>query len=136
MTSDLFLAQFRIWILDMRRIAGDQPGTGACTLASAMQLWLWTLNHLQTARDADGAKLYQSARQGVTFPLADALCWLLAARCQILDLIELRIRGRGISRTGRGLRRTRPFPHRFVPCPIRPRRWGSRPHLRRTGLWI
>jgi alkylation response protein AidB-like acyl-CoA dehydrogenase len=93
MTSELFLAQFRIWILDMRRIAGDQPGTGACTLASAMQLWLWTLNHLQTARDADGAKLYQSARQGVTFPLADALCWLLAARCQILDLIELRIRG-------------------------------------------
>lgn len=93
MISDLFLAQFRIWILDMRRIAGEQPGTGACTLASAMQLWFWTLNHLQTARDADGAKLYQSARQGVTFPLADALCWLLAARCQILDLIELRVRG-------------------------------------------
>ena len=27
-------------------------------------------------------KLYQSARQGVTFPLADALCWLLAARAR------------------------------------------------------
>jgi alkylation response protein AidB-like acyl-CoA dehydrogenase len=93
MTNELFLAQFQAWTLDMRRIASDQPGTGACTLASAMQLWLWSLNHLQTARDADGAKLYQSARQGVTFPLADALCWLLAARCQILDLLELRAKG-------------------------------------------
>jgi alkylation response protein AidB-like acyl-CoA dehydrogenase len=93
MTSELFLAQFRAWTIDMRRIASDQPGTGACTLASAMQLWTWSLNHLQTARDADGAKLYQSARQGVTFPLADALCWLLAARCQILDLLELRAKG-------------------------------------------
>jgi hypothetical protein len=25
----------------------------------------------------------------VTFPLADALCWLLASRCQILDVLEL-----------------------------------------------
>src|SRR5260370_14662584 len=28
------------------------------------------------------SKLYQGSRQGVTFPLADALCWLLASRCQ------------------------------------------------------
>jgi hypothetical protein len=93
MTSELFLAQFQAWMIDMRRIASDLPGTGACTLASAMHLWLWSLNHLQTARDADGARLYQSARQGVTFPLADALCWLLAARCQILDLLQLRAKG-------------------------------------------
>ena len=45
------------------------------------------------ALDADGGRLYQSARQGVTFPLADALCWLLAARCQILDALELERRG-------------------------------------------
>jgi alkylation response protein AidB-like acyl-CoA dehydrogenase len=93
MTNELFLAQFQIWTREMRQIASDLPGTGACTLAGAMQLWLWTLNHLQTSRDAEGAKLYQSARQGVTFPLVDALCWLLAARCQILDLLELRAKG-------------------------------------------
>ena len=29
----------------------------------------------------------------MTFPLADALCWLLAARCQILDVLELEQRG-------------------------------------------
>jgi len=58
-----------------------------------MQLWLWTLNHVQTATDADGAKLYHKTRQGVTFPLADALCWLLAARQFILDIVELETKG-------------------------------------------
>ncbi|HEY4934222.1 MAG TPA: acyl-CoA dehydrogenase family protein, partial [Terriglobales bacterium] len=79
MTNELFQAQFQQWILDMRRVAEHRPGTGACSLATAMQLWMWTYNHLQVATDADGGALYQSARQGVTFPLADALCWLLAA---------------------------------------------------------
>jgi len=54
MTSEVFLAQFHTWIREMRRIASDHPGTGACTLASAMTLWLWTLNHLQNATDPDG----------------------------------------------------------------------------------
>ena len=89
MTDELFLAQFRSWIAEMREIASTHPGTGACTLATAMQMWLWTLNHLQAATDAEAATLYQAPRQGVTFPLADALCWLLAARCQILDVLEL-----------------------------------------------
>ena len=84
MTSEVFLAQFHTWIREMRRIASDHPGTGACTLASAMTLWLWTLNHLQNATDPDGNKLYHGQRQGVTFALADALCWLLASRYQIL----------------------------------------------------
>jgi alkylation response protein AidB-like acyl-CoA dehydrogenase len=93
MTNELFLAQFQQWIADMRRLASDRPGTGACTLASAMQLWLWTLHHVQSATDADGAKLYHKSRQGVTFPLADALCWLLAVRQFILDVVELETKG-------------------------------------------
>jgi hypothetical protein len=93
MTSEVFLAQFRGWISEMRRIASDRPGTGACVLASAMYLWHWTLQHLQKATDARGNKLYHGQRQGVTFPLADALCWLLASRCQILDVLELEARG-------------------------------------------
>ena len=93
MTSEVFLAQFRAWTIAMRRIASDRPGTGACTLASAMQLWLWTLNYLQKATDPGGNKLYHGQRQGVTFALADALCWLLASRCQILDVLELEARG-------------------------------------------
>ena len=89
MTNAVFLAQFRSWIREMRTISSEYPGTGACALATAMTMWLWTLNHLQRSKDADGGKLYQSARQGVTFPLADALCWLVAARCQILDVLRL-----------------------------------------------
>jgi hypothetical protein len=89
MTNPVFLAQVRVWIREMRAIAADHPGTGACTIATATTMWLWTLEHLQHSKDADGSKLYQSARQGVTFPLADALCWLVAARCQILDVLRL-----------------------------------------------
>lgn len=93
MTSDVFLAQFRTWMAEMRRIASSHPGTGACTLATAMRMWLWTLNHLQTATDANGNKLYHGQRQGVTFPMADALCWLLASRWQILDTLEVETKG-------------------------------------------
>jgi len=93
MTNDLFLAQFQQWIGELKRIASERPGTGACALGTAMQLWLWTLRHALAATDADGAKLYHKTRQGVTFPLADALCWLLAARQFILDVIELETKG-------------------------------------------
>ncbi len=103
MASELFLAQFEGWIAEMRGIASRRPGTGACTLATAMQLWLWTLHHLQAATDADGGKLYHGNRQGVTFPLADALCWLLASRCQILDLLELEAKGPGSAVPAEGL---------------------------------
>jgi len=103
MTDDLFLAQYRQWIREMRLIANDHPGTGACALASAMQMWLWSLQHLLKAKDADGAKLYQSARQGVTFPLADALSWLLAARSLILDVLELEKKGPAHATVAEGL---------------------------------
>ncbi|MEW5981388.1 MAG: acyl-CoA dehydrogenase family protein [Acidobacteriota bacterium] len=89
MTGELFLTQFRSWAADMRLIASDRPGTGACTLASAMQMWLWVLRYLQRATDADGRKLYQGSRQAVSFALADGLSWMLAARQQTLDVLEL-----------------------------------------------
>ena len=89
MTNDVFLAQYKLWIDDMRRLASAHAGTGACTLAMAMQMWLWTLQHLQHATDETGEKLYHRSRQGVSFPLADALAWILAARQQILDNVEL-----------------------------------------------
>jgi hypothetical protein len=95
MINDLFLAQFRQWIKDLRGIAGRRPESGACTLASAMELWLFTLNYLQKAKDADGKPLYHSQRHGVVFPFADALCWLLSSRQQILDLLELEEKGPG-----------------------------------------
>jgi len=109
MAEDLFLEQFRHWIREMREISSTRPGTGACAVATAMQLWLWTLEHLENSTDADGAKLYHSARQGVTFPLADALCWLLASRSQILDLIELEKLGPANPTVAEGLSGTLAF---------------------------
>jgi alkylation response protein AidB-like acyl-CoA dehydrogenase len=93
MTDELFLAQFRQWTRDMRLLGNNQPATGACALASAMEMWLWTLDHLQKYKDANGGTLYLSSRQGLTFTLADALCWLVASRCQILDVLELQEKG-------------------------------------------
>jgi len=109
MTSEVFLAEFRAWIKEMRRIASDRPGTGACTLASAMQMWLWTIKHLQKATDANGNKLYHGQRQGVTFALADALSWLVASRAQIFDVIELEARGADDAVASEGLEGTVQF---------------------------
>ena len=89
MANPLWLAQLKTWSRELRHVAATHPGTGACALASAIELWLWTFRHLETARDADGEKLFQSPRQGVTFKLADALCWLVAARMQTLDAVAL-----------------------------------------------
>ena len=133
MTDELFLTQFREWIREMRIIANDRPETGACSLATAMQLWLWSLNHLQKATDADGGKLYQGSRQGVTFPLADALCWLLASRCQILDLLELEKKGPEVPTVAEGLAGLTAFLTDLCHVQSAQRRRGSGPRLRRTG---
>ncbi|HEU4385988.1 MAG TPA: acyl-CoA dehydrogenase family protein [Anaeromyxobacteraceae bacterium] len=93
MVMPLFIAQLKAWARKLRRLSSTHPGTGACSLASAIELWLWTQRHLETAVDADGEKLYASPRQGVTFKLADALAWLVAARAQVLDAVELADRG-------------------------------------------
>lgn len=109
MTSEVFLAQFAVWTAEMRRLASSRPGTGACTLASAMKLWAWTLNYLQKATDPTGNKLYHGQRQGVTFALADALSWLMASRCQILDVVELERQGSASAEAGEGLAGTVAF---------------------------
>jgi len=109
MTSEVFLAQFRAWTTAARRIASNHPGTGACTVASAMNMWLWTLNYLRKSTYPEGGKLYHGQRQGVTFALADALCWLLASRYQILDVLELEARGADDAVAAEGLEGTVQF---------------------------
>ena len=93
MTSEVFLALVKSWIGELRQIATSNPGIGAGTLANSFELWLWTLQHLQKSTDANGNKLYHGQRQGVTFPMADALCWLVASRAQIQDVLELKEKG-------------------------------------------
>jgi hypothetical protein len=93
MSNEVFLAQLETWIRELRHVASERPETGACELAQAMTLWLYTYKHLLVATDASGGKLFQGPRQGVTFPLSDALAWLVAARALVLDVVELEDRG-------------------------------------------
>ncbi|HPW65215.1 MAG TPA: acyl-CoA dehydrogenase family protein, partial [Candidatus Omnitrophota bacterium] len=93
MTNDVFLAQFRNWIKDLRQLDATKPGMGAGTLAGAMELWLWSVEYLRNAKDANGKTLYGGQRQGVTFPMADALAWMLGSRQLILDTLELEKKG-------------------------------------------
>jgi hypothetical protein len=89
----VFLRQFDHWIDELREIADRNAGLGACTLGTAMKLWRWTLGHLRETDDADGRPLFRDNRQGVTFPMADALSWLIASRYQMLDVLELESKG-------------------------------------------
>ncbi len=76
-----FLSLLPDWIRELRGVASSRPDTGACTLATALELWLWTMKHFRTA---EGARA-ESASQAID-ELAEALCPLLAARCLALDL--------------------------------------------------
>ncbi len=93
MTNDIFLAQFKGWANDLRKIGGSKPETGAIALASAIDLWLLSFEYLQSHKDANGKTLYGGARQGVMFPLTDAIAWLLGTRQLILDTLELEAKG-------------------------------------------
>jgi hypothetical protein len=85
MIDPAFLTQFAEWTREMRHHAW----TGAGNLAAPMELWSWTLDHLRHTRDSRGAPGFREARQAVTFPLADGLSWLLAARALVSDVLTL-----------------------------------------------
>ena len=69
------------WIRELRQIASSRPYTGACTLASALDLWLWTMHHFLAGEGSRG----EAAPQAVD-DLAGVLCPLLAGRCLALEI--------------------------------------------------
>ena len=89
MTSEIFQHIMDNWVKQMQAAGKNVPGLGGYVIASAMELWQWTLKHLKVAKDDDGRKLYHNKRQGVTFPLADALGWLLGPYYLATDVMEL-----------------------------------------------
>ncbi len=93
MTSNVFRKEFSLMATELETIAETWPEMGTAALAKAMKLWDYTLDHLLSTNDANGKKLYHNKRQGVTFPFADALCWLLASRYMVMDVIELEEKG-------------------------------------------
>lgn len=93
MTNLVFRHEFGLWIKRLDQLAETEPGFGSSTLAAAMRLWSWTIDFLQDHTDLDGKKLYHGKRQSVTFPMADAVCWLIAARSLIDDSVVLKVEG-------------------------------------------
>ncbi|EHJ48343.1 acyl-CoA dehydrogenase domain-containing protein [Solidesulfovibrio carbinoliphilus subsp. oakridgensis] len=93
MASDIFLAYCDNYVAEMDRVAATNPETGAASVAAGFRVWRAAFDFLAAGKDADGKKLYHSTRQAVTFPLADALCPLLASRLLILDTLELAAKG-------------------------------------------
>jgi hypothetical protein len=76
-----FLALLPGWIRELREIASFRPGTGACTLATALELWSWAMRHFRTGEGARGEWAPQAVDE-----LAEALQPLLAARCLALEV--------------------------------------------------
>ena len=94
MSRPIFLQQFRQWIAHLRDVAREHPELGAGTLAASMELWYWSREYLASAKDAYGRDLYSNQRHGVTYPLADALAWLVATYHLVLDVLELITKGK------------------------------------------
>ena len=93
MASDVFAVYLENYVAEMERVAATNPETGAASVAAGFRLWKSALDILSAGKDAEGKKLYHGNRQAVTFPLADALCPLLASRHLILDTLELAAKG-------------------------------------------
>jgi hypothetical protein len=67
------------WSEDLREIADRQPSTGACTVATALKLWSWTLSHVLQTFDV-------VERDVALAELAEALSRLVAARAHVLTV--------------------------------------------------
>ena len=83
--SPALAAIVRAWTSELRQIAVDHPSTGACTVATALKLWSWTAHHWAQERAAVRAVRPDELPDLRAGELAEAFCWLAAARCQIVD---------------------------------------------------
>jgi alkylation response protein AidB-like acyl-CoA dehydrogenase len=93
MANPVFLAWMDLWVKELDGMAADWPEIGSSVLARAMELWRWCLDYLQEAKDPESKKLFHAKRQGVTFPMADAVSWLVSARSFAMDVKEIREQG-------------------------------------------
>ncbi len=81
-TSPELMALLPEWIRELRVIASARPESGGCTIASALELWAWTLKHF---RVGDGARWGSAAAQAID-ELCEVLCPLVAARALVLEV--------------------------------------------------
>ncbi len=93
MNNPVFIKQIDLWVQRLKRLETEGADMGAGALAAGFEMWKWTREWLTGARDSYGGKLYKNQHQGVLFPLADAVSWLVAARSLISDVRELAAKG-------------------------------------------
>ncbi|MFO7937245.1 MAG: acyl-CoA dehydrogenase family protein [Kiritimatiellia bacterium] len=93
MNNPVFIKQIDFWVQALKKLGSEQPGTGAHALAVGFEMWKWMRGWLASAKDSNGGRLYKNQRQGVLFPMADAIAWLVAARSLISDVRELAEKG-------------------------------------------
>ncbi len=79
--SGTLRAQLAGRVAEMRQVADTHPETGACAVATALELWSWTANHVERARGANRG--YEADAYSV--PLVEALGWLLASRALVME---------------------------------------------------
>ena len=94
LTSSLFLAQFRLWIGELKKIAAENPAVGAGTLArshGAVALGLWSICRRPRMPRARRYTTPIAMGWSFHFPTPFAGCWL--PRYQILDVLELKAKG-------------------------------------------
>lgn len=74
-----FLSCVAGWMGELRTIAATVPQSGACTVASALQLWIWTTLHFLRRADRPDSVIAE---------LAEAFSALAAARSQVLSVVR------------------------------------------------
>lgn len=79
--SSAFQSLLASEIRGLREIASSLPETGACNLATALELWTWTMQHFLAG---DGSRGEWASR--ATDELAEVLAPLLASRCLVLEV--------------------------------------------------
>jgi hypothetical protein len=65
----------RAWMRELREVASAWPDSGACTLATALKLWSWTVDHFRAGEDH------------IVDELAGVLAPMIAARCAVIDAV-------------------------------------------------
>lgn len=81
-SSPEFAAALPAWVRELRAAAGARPDSGACTTASALDLWGWTMEWFRSGEGARG----EGARTAVD-ELTEAVAPLLAARNLALEVV-------------------------------------------------
>lgn len=74
-TSFEFRSLLPAWVRELRQAASSQPDTGACTIATALELWSWTFEHLPSGTV-------------IADEMAAAMGSLMAARTFTLDAVQ------------------------------------------------